>query len=175
MDTVRMARAVSSLRLFIVIFCFPFIVIDIEHNRGAAGLKARGAGLTGRSARRADGHELDRPDLQAVQGRAHRPGPRSTRAGPGALERSRAHESPAHGVSPALDREMGQADAWIAATALLLDCPLASSDRDFLGHPNLELIRPRDPPLNSTSSSKPRAGARELLEVAIHRLHGVVG
>lgn len=38
-------------------------------------------------------------------------------------------------------REMGQADAWIAATALLLDCPLASSDRDFLGIPELELIQ----------------------------------
>lgn len=38
-------------------------------------------------------------------------------------------------------RVMGQADAWIAATALLLDCPLASSDQDFRGIPELELIQ----------------------------------
>ena len=43
--------------------------------------------------------------VQALDRRAHRsgsrarPGPRSTRAGPGALERSRAHESPAHGLT----------------------------------------------------------------------------
>ena len=32
------------------------------------------------------------------------------------------------------------ADAWIAATALYLDCPLATHDRDFIGIPNLRLI-----------------------------------
>ena len=41
----------------------------------------------------------------------------------------------------AVGRVMGQADAWIAATALLLDCPLASSDRDFRGIPDLDLIQ----------------------------------
>ena len=38
-------------------------------------------------------------------------------------------------------RVMSHADAWIAATALLLDCPLASSDQDFRGIPELELIQ----------------------------------
>ena len=33
------------------------------------------------------------------------------------------------------------ADAWIAATALLLTCPLASHDEDFVGIPNLDLVR----------------------------------
>ena len=42
-------------------------------------------------------------------------------------------------------REMKLADAWIAATALYLDCPLASHDGDFSGIPNLQLIR--DPSL----------------------------
>ena len=32
------------------------------------------------------------------------------------------------------------ADAWIAATAILLACPLASQDRDFSGIPDLEVI-----------------------------------
>ena len=32
-------------------------------------------------------------------------------------------------------------DAWIAATALYLDCPLASHDSHFVGIPNLQLIR----------------------------------
>ena len=32
------------------------------------------------------------------------------------------------------------ADAWIAATALYLGCPLATHDRDFFGIPNLRLI-----------------------------------
>ena len=38
-------------------------------------------------------------------------------------------------------RTLSTADAWIAATALILDCPLASHDRDFSGIPNLDLIR----------------------------------
>ena len=38
-------------------------------------------------------------------------------------------------------RELGIADAWIAATALMLNCPLATSDRDFSGIPGLELVR----------------------------------
>jgi predicted nucleic acid-binding protein len=42
-------------------------------------------------------------------------------------------------------RELQMADAWIAATALLLDCPLASHDIHFVGIPNLQLIR--DPSL----------------------------
>ena len=33
------------------------------------------------------------------------------------------------------------ADAWIAATAILLQCPLASHDRDFSGISSLELIQ----------------------------------
>ena len=38
-------------------------------------------------------------------------------------------------------RKLNTADAWIAATAIMLDCPLASHDGDFSGIPNLELIR----------------------------------
>ena len=38
-------------------------------------------------------------------------------------------------------RRLASADAWIAATALLLKCPLATDDGDFIGIPNLELIR----------------------------------
>ncbi len=38
-------------------------------------------------------------------------------------------------------RRLTTADAWIAATALLLDCPLASHDGDFDGIPSLQLIR----------------------------------
>ncbi len=40
-------------------------------------------------------------------------------------------------------RELSLADAWIAATALMLNCPLATADRDFLGIPDLELIQAR--------------------------------
>lgn len=38
-------------------------------------------------------------------------------------------------------RALTTADAWIAATALLLDCPLASHDRDFGGISDLQLIQ----------------------------------
>lgn len=38
-------------------------------------------------------------------------------------------------------RPLGVADAWIAATALDLGCPLVSHDGDFVDIPNLELIR----------------------------------
>ena len=38
-------------------------------------------------------------------------------------------------------RRLTTADAWIAATALLLRCPLATTDGDFEGIPNLDLIR----------------------------------
>ena len=38
-------------------------------------------------------------------------------------------------------RRLEVADAWIAATALLLECPLASHDRDFSAIPGLEFIR----------------------------------
>ena len=41
----------------------------------------------------------------------------------------------------AAGRQLQTADAWIAATALLLGCPLAAHDSDFVGIPNLELIR----------------------------------
>ena len=38
-------------------------------------------------------------------------------------------------------QELQQADAWIAATAILLQCPLASHDRDFTGIAGLEIIQ----------------------------------
>ena len=38
-------------------------------------------------------------------------------------------------------RRLNTADAWIAATAVYLNCPLASDDGDFTDIPNLELIR----------------------------------
>ncbi len=37
-------------------------------------------------------------------------------------------------------RRLHLADAWIAATALLLNCPLVADDNDFAGIPNLELL-----------------------------------
>ena len=37
-------------------------------------------------------------------------------------------------------RELKPADAWGAATAILLRCPLLSHDRDFGGHPDLRVI-----------------------------------
>ena len=42
--------------------------------------------------------------------------------------------------SEAAGRRLATADAWIAATAILLNCPLASHDRDFSGIPNLRLL-----------------------------------
>ena len=41
----------------------------------------------------------------------------------------------------AAGRQLQMADAWIAATALYLDCPLAAHDVHFVGIPNLGLIR----------------------------------
>ena len=38
-------------------------------------------------------------------------------------------------------RKLKTADAWIAATAIMLDCPLASHDDDFTGIPDLQIIR----------------------------------
>lgn len=38
-------------------------------------------------------------------------------------------------------KELKTADAWIAATALMLGCPLVADDGDFTGIPNLELVR----------------------------------
>ena len=38
-------------------------------------------------------------------------------------------------------RELKKADAWIAATALTLGCPLATHNRDFEGIPDLVLIK----------------------------------
>ncbi len=37
--------------------------------------------------------------------------------------------------------QLKTADAWIAASALLLQCPLATTDGDFEGIPELDLIR----------------------------------
>ena len=37
-------------------------------------------------------------------------------------------------------REIMVADAWVAATALYMGCPLASHDGDFQGIPDLQLI-----------------------------------
>ena len=45
----------------------------------------------------------------------------------------------------AVGRELQMADAWVAATALYLGCPLVSHDGDFDGIPNLELIRAPTP------------------------------
>ena len=42
-------------------------------------------------------------------------------------------------------RRLELADAWIAATAILLNCPLASHDHDFSGIPNLSLIQAPSP------------------------------
>ena len=42
-------------------------------------------------------------------------------------------------------RKLNTADAWVAATAIMLDCPLASHDADFSDIPNLELIRAPSP------------------------------
>ena len=41
----------------------------------------------------------------------------------------------------AAGRALQSADAWIAATAILLQCPLASHDRDFSGIPGLAVIQ----------------------------------
>ena len=38
-------------------------------------------------------------------------------------------------------RGLKSADAWIAATAILLECPLAAHDGDFADIPGLKLIR----------------------------------
>lgn len=39
-----------------------------------------------------------------------------------------------------LGRELSAADGWIAATAVLLNCPLLSHDRDFGDLPGLEVV-----------------------------------
>ena len=38
-------------------------------------------------------------------------------------------------------RRLGIADAWVAATAIMLHCPLVSHDGDFEDIPNLDLVR----------------------------------
>ena len=38
-------------------------------------------------------------------------------------------------------RRLRVADAWIAATALMLQCPLAAHDRDYSGIPRLHVIQ----------------------------------
>lgn len=43
-------------------------------------------------------------------------------------------------------RELKTADAWIAATAISLGCPLVSDNGDFVGIENLALIRAPDSP-----------------------------
>jgi tRNA(fMet)-specific endonuclease VapC len=45
----------------------------------------------------------------------------------------------------AAGRELEMQDAWIAATALFLRCPLASQDSHFAGIPNLELVKDPSP------------------------------
>jgi len=40
-----------------------------------------------------------------------------------------------------MGRRLNTADAWVAATALLLQCPLATHNRDFEDIPGLELIK----------------------------------
>ena len=40
-----------------------------------------------------------------------------------------------------IGHQLNTADAWIAATALYLDCPLVTDDKDFEGVPDLEVIR----------------------------------
>ena len=100
------------------------------HRRGSRPPTCAAHRLTG--SRRAEGHELDRPDFQGprpVQGRAHRltvqalqarghgsrprPGPPSTRAGPGAPERSRAH-----GLTAGRRPRAGPAHRLTGSTAL---------------------------------------------------------
>ena len=44
-----------------------------------------------------------------------------------------------------IGRELSAADAWIAATAVLLNCPLLSHDRDFGNLPGLEVIHYESP------------------------------
>ena len=38
-------------------------------------------------------------------------------------------------------RRLNTADAWIAATAIMLNCPLATENGDFDGIPDLEIIK----------------------------------
>ena len=45
----------------------------------------------------------------------------------------------------AAGRRLEVADAWVAATALYLECPLASHDGDFDDIPDLQLIRAPTP------------------------------
>ena len=45
----------------------------------------------------------------------------------------------------AVGRRLEVADAWVAATALYLECPLASHDGDFDDIPDLQLIRAPTP------------------------------
>ena len=40
-----------------------------------------------------------------------------------------------------IGRRLSTADAWIAATAIMLECPLATDDADFVGISDLQLIR----------------------------------
>ena len=47
-------------------------------------------------------------------------------------------------------RRLNIADAWVAAAAITLKCPLVSDDGDFEGIPNLCLVRaPRQQPLST--------------------------
>lgn len=49
-------------------------------------------------------------------------------------------------------RELKTADVWIAATAITLNCPLATDNGDFDGIPNLEIIK-RSPALQLKKKS----------------------
>lgn len=53
-------------------------------------------------------------------------------------------------------RELDTADAWIAATAISLGCPLVADDRDFVGIENLALIRAPDSPALLPPEPPPR-------------------
>ena len=55
--------------------------------------------------------------------------------------------------------EIDAADAWIAATALSLGCPLVADDRDFVGIDDLDLIRAPGSPTLLPPESPGRPGA----------------
>ena len=46
-----------------------------------------------------------------------------------------------HSQQKSVGHMLSDADAWVASTAIMLDCPLASHDRDFVDIPDLELIQ----------------------------------
>ena len=56
-------------------------------------------------------------------------------------------------------RELKTADAWIAAAAISLGCPLVSDNGDFVGIENLALIRAPDSPALLPPEPPPRPDA----------------